>query len=120
MFLRVKSAIWVSALLRRVRAAGAFATVLHSGAEEAGAVFVVVSRGGLKASCDLYAPAPQSLVGDDDASANDRRFEQRLEDVDEDAIGKALASERRFDPDLWAVEIEDRDGRTFIEVVEET
>ncbi|EFL88945.1 DUF1491 family protein [Ahrensia sp. R2A130] len=119
MFLRIKSEIWVSALLRRARGAGAFATVLHSGAEEAGAIFVVVNRGGLRGSYDLYAPAPQSLTVDDDTNAYDRRFEQRLEGVDEGAINNALASERRFDPDLWAIEIEDRDGHAFIDVISE-
>jgi len=115
MFLRVKSEIWVSALLRRARAAGAFATVLHSGAAEAGAIFVIVNRGGLQGECDLYAPAPQSLAPDDDA-IQDRIFERRYTNVDQATIDATLESERKFDPDLWAVEIEDRDGRAFIDI----
>jgi hypothetical protein len=27
-----------------------------------------------------------------------------------------LAKERRFDPDLWIVEVEDRDGRSFLDL----
>lgn len=117
MFLRVKSEIWVSALLRRARGAGAFATVLQSGAAEAGAIFIVVTKGGLNSTCDFYAPAPQSLATDED-EAPDRKFELRFNDVDQDEIDRVLASERRFDPDFWAIEIEDRYGRPFCDVVE--
>ncbi|MGL4592631.1 MAG: DUF1491 family protein, partial [Aestuariivirga sp.] len=39
---RLKTAIWVSGLLRRCQAQGLFGAVIRKGAEEAGAVFVIV------------------------------------------------------------------------------
>ena len=42
--MRLKSGIWVAAYLRRCNVEGAFAAVRRRGAEEAGAIFVVVNR----------------------------------------------------------------------------
>jgi hypothetical protein len=44
----------------------------------------------------------------------ERQFERVLERVDRLAILEKLERERRFDRDLWVVEIEDRLGRTFL------
>ena len=42
--MRLKSGIWVAAYLRRCNVEGAFAAVRRRGAEEAGAVFIKISR----------------------------------------------------------------------------
>ena len=42
--MRLKTALWVAAYLRRCHVEGIFAVVRRRGAEEAGAVFVRVSR----------------------------------------------------------------------------
>ena len=68
--MRLKSAIWVAAYVRRCHIEGAFAAVRRRGAEEAGAVFVKISR--LDGTADLYAPAPQSAF--DEARPSDRLF----------------------------------------------
>lgn len=103
--MRVTSALFVSALVRRVFATGGFAAVESRGAEEAGAIFVKqVRRDG---TVSLYGPAPQSIAADQaDAMSDDRLFECRLKDVQEMEVSDLLARERRFDPDLWVVEIE--------------
>lgn len=111
--LRVKSAIWVSALIRRCGTAGVATAMMRRGAEEAGAIFIVIDR--LDGSSDLYGPAPQSAF--DDTGPSDRKFQQLLESAAADAVAERLEREKRFDPDLWVVAIEDRDGRTFFEVV---
>src|SRR4051812_37529527 len=99
--MRLKSHIVVSALLRRVFSRGDFAAVEYKGSEEAGAIFIRQrQRNGLET---LYAPAPQNFFDDD---ASDRKFEMRLEKADPDVVREAIAKERRFDPDLWLVEIE--------------
>ena len=103
--MRVASHIFVAALLRRAQAAGAFATVLRSGERSAGAVFVVSLFG---RDATLYAPAPSDPDGA-------RRHEPVLEDVDERAVAERLASEARFDPDHWVIEIEDRERRSFLD-----
>lgn len=100
--MRLRSDIYVSALVRRVFSLGGFAAVEHKGAEEAGAIFIRTrSRDGRES---LYAPAPQNFFDEDDDGQ--RKFEMRLVDVDADAVREALDRELRFDGDLWVVELE--------------
>lgn len=103
--MRLRTDIFVSALLRRVFARGDFGAVEAKGAEEAGAVFIrQVFRDGTES---LHAPAPQSFF---EAEDNSRRlFETRLERMDAPAIAEAIDRERRFDSDLWVVSIETDD-----------
>ena len=58
--MRLKSAIWVAAYVRRCNVEGAFAAVRRRGAEEAGAIFIKLNR--LDGTAELFAPAPQSGV----------------------------------------------------------
>lgn len=114
--MRLKSDIWVSAYLRRCQIEGAFPVVRRRGAEEAGAVFIIVNR--LDGTGTLYGPAPQSAF--DDARPADRFFAPVLggeKPVAEADIEQRLQRELRFDPDIWIVEVEDRAGRHFLEHV---
>jgi hypothetical protein len=56
--MRLKSALWVAAYLRRCQVEGAQGVVRRRGAEEAGAIFIRICR--LDGTSDLYGPAPQS------------------------------------------------------------
>lgn len=112
--MRLKSSIWVSAYLRRCAVEGAFAAVRRRGAEEAGAVFIKVSR--LDGTGTLYAPAPQAVF--DDKKPADRLFTATLGNdtpVPEASIEARLAREIKFDPDVWILEVEDRAGRHFLD-----
>ena len=112
--MRLKSGIWVAAYLRRCAVEGAFAAVRRRGAEEAGAVFIKISR--LDGAATLYGPASQTAF--DDAQPADRIFtavlggEKPALDADVEA---RLTREIRFDPDVWIVEVEDRAGRNFLD-----
>ncbi|HEX5509088.1 MAG TPA: DUF1491 family protein [Pseudolabrys sp.] len=111
--MRLKSSIWVAAYLRRCSIEGAFAAVRRRGAEEAGAIFIKISK--LDGTASLYGPAPQSVF--DDAQPSDRLFIPILGDKERTAeadIEARLAREIKFDPDVWIVEIEDREGRSFL------
>jgi hypothetical protein len=100
--MRVTTDLWVSALLRRVFGAGGFAAVVKRGATEAGAVFVL-SRSRL-GEVALYGPAPQTSY---DSARPDDRFFTLLDSGDDAAVFEArLEKEKRFDPDIWVVEIE--------------
>ena len=114
--MRLKSVIWVSAYLRRCNIEGAFAVVRRHGADEAGAVFIKVSR--LDGSAVLYGPAPQTAFDDDQPT--DRLFSAVLggdAPVPEADIEARLTREIKFDPDLWILEVEDRAGRHFLDRV---
>jgi hypothetical protein len=113
--MRLKSAIWVAAYLRRCNGAGASAVMRRRGAEEAGAVFIKIDR--LDGTADLYGPAPQSAF--EEAHPAERAFmsclpAQPVPDADAEAY---LARQLRFDPDVWIVEVEDRAGRHFLDQV---
>ena len=110
---RLTSDMWVSALCRRVSTEGAFAYVAKRGAHEAGSIYLIAS--GVGNSAALYGPAPQAHY--DDEATGERLFEMLLDGATDADIQKRLESESRFDPDIWVVEIEDRDKRLFWDVV---
>lgn len=111
--MRLKSAIWVAAYVRRCHGGGAFAAVRRRGAEEAGAIFIKLNR--LDGAAELFGPAPQAVF--DDAHPSDRAFTRSLGEapVPEAKVEERLAREVRFDPDVWIIEVEDRAGRHFLD-----
>ena len=112
--MRLKSGIWAAAYLRRAQTEGAFAAVRRRGAEEAGAVFIIVNR--LDGSATLYGPAPQSAF--EEAQPAERMFSAVLGGampVPEAEVEGRLAREIRFDSDVWILEVEDRAGRHFLD-----
>jgi hypothetical protein len=113
--MRLKSAIWVAAYLRRCHIEGASAVLRRRGAEEAGAIFVKINR--LDGTADLFGPAPQSEF--DESRPSDRAFSASLKEqpAPDAAVEDKLTREIRFDPDAWIVEVEDRAGRHFLERV---
>jgi len=113
--MRLKTALWVAAYLRRCQVEGVSAVVRRRGAEEAGAVFIRIDR--LDGTSDLFGPAPQSEI--DGAQRADRSFSASLaaQPAPDAAIEAYLARELKFDPDIWIVEVEDRTGRNFLDIV---
>jgi len=113
--MRLKSSIWAAAYIRRCQSEGIFAVLRRRGAEEAGAIFVKVSR--LDGTADLFGPAPQSLL--DDADPTERRFAASFTDGPrtEDEVEGYLRRQLSFDPDVWIIEVEDREGRHFIDTL---
>ncbi|MGI9354061.1 MAG: DUF1491 family protein, partial [Rhizobiaceae bacterium] len=77
----------------------------------AGAIYIVVND--LAGSFTLRGPALQGAYGD---GPQDRQFETIVEPGPEGPIRERLEKECNFDPDLWIVEIEDREGRDFIPI----
>lgn len=100
--MRVTSDFWVSALLRRVFSEGGFAAIQRKGSYEAGAIFVIHrSRFG---ELELYGPAPQTSY--DEKKPADRQFVRVAVGPDDEAVTARLEREKRFDPDIWIVEVE--------------
>ncbi len=103
--MRLKSEIWVHALLRRCTVQGLNGAVLHRGAEEAGAVYVVVNH--LNGLHHLLAPPPGPAYDE----AGDRQFELAFPEPQPWLqVSDYIAKRRKSDPDIWVVEVEDRTG----------
>ncbi|MEQ9506327.1 MAG: DUF1491 family protein [Hyphomonas sp.] len=104
---RLPTRIWIEALVRRAQLAGASAFILQHGDDERGDVLIKVAR--LDGMAAAYTPSTnlegeriflnlsQQGVGPDEAGVDDY-------------VRRAKARDR----DLWIVEIEDREGRTFL------
>jgi hypothetical protein len=101
---RLKSAIFVQALIRRCETAGAAAYLLRRGSEEAGAVFLKLNR--LNGTFTVLSPARRG---------DELVWMRPLGDADEQRCADYFAKQVRFDPDIWIVEIEDREGRVFVD-----
>lgn len=107
---RLTSDFWVSAYLRQAAHDGLVAVLRRRGSPEAGAIFVKLDR--LDGTAALYGPAPQSLADE----TGIRRF-QLILDADPGSVEERVEKERRFDPDLWLVEIENRAGDPGLDLV---
>lgn len=99
--MRLTTEFWVSALLRRAFSDGCFGAIEKRGATEAGAVFII--RRDRDGTMSLYGPAPQS---DYTGEIAERRFGCEIENAGIEDIQRRLDKERRFDSDLWVIEIE--------------
>jgi hypothetical protein len=106
---RVKTEIRVSAHVRIAQAAGAFATIVRRGDPDAGAVAVKLYIG--PGAVRLYTQS-RDLDG---AHIWREPFGEDVSPDLESKIDAWLAKEAKIDPDLWVVEIEDREGRAFLE-----
>jgi hypothetical protein len=105
MSVRLKTSLWVEAFLRQAELHGHYGTVIHKGHEAAGQVFLLFLRdGGL---IDVLTPPPGPAFDDE----GNRRFELASnEQRSWPDVKMWLDRKRSFDSDLWAVEIEAREG----------
>ena len=110
--MRLKSDIWVSALLRAEQARGAYVTVLQKGASEAGAIFIIQNH--LDGKYSLFSPAPQSYFEEENDGA--RKFEHIVNRSSESDVNEYLDRQKKFDSDIWIVEIESKSDELQLEV----
>ena len=108
--MRLKSEIWVKAYLRRCGGHGAPAVIARHGDDDAGAIYILISR--LDGHACVFGPAPAGR----ETADFDRRWVACLGGriVPEADAQSFLAREIRIDSDLWIVEVEDRHGRHFL------
>ncbi|MEC9368566.1 MAG: DUF1491 family protein [Pseudomonadota bacterium] len=109
--MRIKSAIWVMAYIRRCAAANVPAVVVCRGDDSAGVIYIKINR--LDGTVALFGPAPAGV-----ATADGERLWApclALEWAQEPDADAYLARQREFDPDYWLIEVEDRKGRDFLE-----
>lgn len=91
---RLKSEIWVSALIRRTQARGGFAMVLRKGDDQAGIVLIIIRQGS-----DLAYYAPER-----DFTGERVWWKNRVADQAE--LDGRLNRRVDEDPDIWIIEIE--------------
>ena len=104
---RLPTKLWVDALIRRVELGGASAFVTQEGDEHRGDVLVKVAR--LDGTAAVYSPS-MNMEGD-------RIFldlEAQGVGPGEKEVDAYVARAKQRDRDLWAVEIEDKQGRHFL------
>lgn len=102
---RLTSSFWVHAYLARLRLSDIPAYVMAHGDDDAGAVLVKLST--LDGKARLFQRGFDLATGE-------RRW-QELAAGDEPEVDAAIARQRGFDPDLWVIEVEDRQGRHLLD-----
>jgi hypothetical protein len=106
--MRLKSEIWVKAYIRRCASEGVPAAVVRRGDTDAGVIFIKVAR--LDGTAALFGPAAAGLP----RAEGDRSW-MIVASSAEAEIDARVARELQIDPDTWIVEIEDRQGRHFLD-----
>ncbi|MEO6360488.1 MAG: DUF1491 family protein [Sphingomicrobium sp.] len=104
---RINAAVEASALVRKVQTSGDFATILRKGDSERGALLLIISNRGhhfgclqrqLNLSSGNYSWIP---VGPERSASS----------ID---LGRFLADQARFDPDLWQIELDVASPERFV------
>lgn len=109
--MRLRSDIWVKAYLRACAVQGAHAVVVRHGDDDAGAIYIKIAA--LDGTARMFGPAPAGL----DGAASERKWVALTRDAKtpERDVDQMLSREAEFDPDVWIIEVEDREGRSFLD-----
>ena len=104
---RLPAHVEVGSILRRASADGDFATVVHKGDPDRGAILILVSSRG------RHVAAFERVL---DLHSNDYRWQPAGpgESAGSDEIGAFLAKRTQFDADLWAIELDIAEPERFI------
>ncbi|MBR9842081.1 MAG: DUF1491 family protein [Rhodobacteraceae bacterium] len=102
---RLAAKFWVQAYMARLEFAGIPAYVVAHGDDTAGAVLVKL------ATLDGQAVVFQRSF---DLMSGDRKW-MVLSEGEEPSVDAALRRQREFDPDVWVIEVEDRQGRHMLD-----
>ena len=102
---RLTTEIWIAAYLTRLRLATIPAFIVQKGDKTAGAVLVKLNTLDGTARCfqrsfDLMSGERQWVI---------------LVEGPEQSVDASIGKQKTFDPDLWVIEIEDRDGRHLLD-----
>ncbi|KQI71964.1 GTP-binding protein Era [Loktanella sp. 5RATIMAR09] len=103
--MKLTADIWVSAYLTRLRLTEIPAFVVQRGDSTAGAVLVKLNTLDGKACC---------FQRSFDLMTGERKW-MVLVEGDEAEVDASIIRQRGFDPDLWVIEVEDRQGRHLLD-----
>ena len=102
---RLTARFWVDAYLARLRLQDIPAFVVAHGDDTGGAVLVKLAT--LDGRAVLFQRSFDLMTGD-------RRWVE-LVSGDEGEVDATVTRQRSFDPDLWVIEVEDRQGRHLLD-----
>ena len=103
--MRLTADLWVSAYLTRLRLLEIPAFVVARGDSTAGAILVKLNTLDGQARC--YQRSFDLMTGD-------RKWVILNEGVESD-VDVSVIKQRGFDPDLWVIEVEDKQGRHLLD-----
>mgnify|MGYP000903855293 FL=1 len=103
--MRLTADIWVSAYLTRLRLIEIPAFIVKRGDNTAGAVLVKLNT--LDGSACCYQRSFDLMTGD--------RKWMVLVEGEEASVDASITKQCSFDPDLWVIEVEDRQGRHLLD-----
>jgi hypothetical protein len=102
---RLTARFWVDAYLARLRLSDIAAFVVAHGDDTGGAVLVKLNR--LDGNAKLFQRSIDIMSGE--------RTWLALVEGSEAEVDAVIARQRRVDPDLWVIEVEDRAGRHLLD-----
>ena len=102
---RLATHVWVGAYLTRLRLVDIPVFVVAKGDADAGAVLVKLNT--LDGNATLFHRSFDLMTGE-------RKWVVLIES-DEPAVDESINKQRGFDPDLWVIEVEDRQGRHLLD-----
>lgn len=102
---RLASGVWVSAYLTRLGLENIPAYVVAHGDDTAGAVMV---------KCALMDGSARLYLREWDFETDSRSWNITAEGPERE-IDETIRRQRSFDPDIWVIEIESRDGRNLLD-----
>lgn len=103
--MRLTADVWVSAYLTRLRLSDIPAFVTQKGDATAGAVLVKMNT--LDGQATAYQRSFDLMTGE--------RCWMVLSEGGEADVDAALNRQKGFDPDLWIIEVEDKQGRHLLD-----
>lgn len=103
--MRLTSELWVAAYRKRLDLAGIPAFVTRRGDATAGAVLIKLNR--LDGEAVAYQRSVDLMTG--------ARAWIVLTEGPEPEVDAAIARQAEFDPDLWVIEVENREGRHLLD-----
>ena len=103
---RLPTKVWIDSLRRAVSAHGDFATVIRSGDPDAGAVILL-----LRDRADTYWGYSRTNLGDGTTGWQELPGSGA---EDRNKLDESLEKQRRYDPDLWILELDVADPARFI------
>ena len=107
MQVRIKAELWIKAHIRKCNALAISATVVRRGDDQAGALIIKVNQ--LGPGCAVLVPV-NTLDGG-------RKWRWALGEnlVPEAEADAYIEKQLNMDPDIWILEIEDREGRHLVD-----